>query len=204
VSEVRRSGHAAPNPSGAHRLVESAAARLVRHAGVAAGELVLDLGAGLGAVTRPLARTGARVIAVERDERIGAKLRRRMAGWDNVTVVIGDALWVPLPHRPFRVVANIPFSITTPLLRRLVDSRLVAADVVVEVRAGRRLVSAAAGGGRPELAGWHRRFAFSLGSFLPREQFQPAPPVDAVVLRLRRRQHPAMGRRTRRSDRARR
>jgi 23S rRNA (adenine-N6)-dimethyltransferase len=146
---------------------------------------VLDLGAGLGAVTRALAASGAQVIAVERDERIAGKLAGRMVGHPLVTVVTGDALTIPLPRRSYRVVANIPFSITTPLLRRLIGSRLVAADLVVEHAAGRRL-AAPAPPGRRELAGWQRRYRFSLGPVLPARLFQPPPPVNAVVLRLRR------------------
>jgi 23S rRNA (adenine-N6)-dimethyltransferase len=179
-----RRRRATPDPAGAHALAEHTAARLVHRAGIGPDELVLDLGAGMGAVTRPLARTGARIIAVERDEKVGARLCRRLRGLDNVTVVIGDALRVPLPHRAFRVVANPPFAITTPLLRRLVDSRMTGADLVVAYGAGRRLVGDPA---RPELARWHRRFEFTLGQWIPAARFRPVPPVDAVVLRLRRR-----------------
>jgi 23S rRNA (adenine-N6)-dimethyltransferase len=153
-------------------------------------DLVLDIGAGLGAVTRPLARVGSRVIAVERDARIAQRLRRRMATWPKVAVVTGDALSVPFPGRPFRVVANIPFAITTRLLRRLVHSRMVAADLVVEIGAGRRLAGAP---DRPELVRWHRRFVFTLGRRIPATSFRPAPAVDAVVLHVRRRSAPAPG-----------
>lgn len=194
----RRRATPDPNPSGAHALADRAAARLVADAGIAACELVFDLGAGLGAVTRPLSRTGARVIGVERDARIAATLARQLAQCPNVRVVTGDVLTVPLPGRPYRVVANVPFAITTPLLRRLVDSPLVAADLVVELGAGRRL---AADPVRAELARWHRSFSFTLGPVIPARLFRPAPPVDAVVLRLRRRR-PVRGSRTPRSGRA--
>lgn len=148
---------------------------------------MLDIGAGFGAVTRPLAGTGARVIAVERDERTARRLAIRTAALPNVTVITGDALVVPLPRRPYLVVSNIPFAITMALLRRLVDSQLVAATLVVELSTGRRLVAPALG--RRDLARWHRRFAFTLGPVIPAHGFRPAPSVDAVVLRLRRRGH---------------
>ena len=145
---------------------------------------MLDIGAGLGALTRPLAEAGARVIAVERDPRVARRLAARIAALPNVTVVTEDALRIPLPRRPYRVVANIPFAITIALLRRLVDSRLVAADLLVERGAGRRLAAPPV---RKDLARWHRRFEFSLGPVIPAHQFRPVPSVDAVVLRLRRR-----------------
>jgi 23S rRNA (adenine-N6)-dimethyltransferase len=178
----------APNPPGAHALADTAARRLVRAAGITADDLVFDLGAGRGAVTLPLACTGARVIAVERDPRLAARLARRVAGLPNVSVVAGDALTVPLPGRPYRVVANIPFGITTALLRRLLGTRLAGADLVVELGAGRRL--AAARPDRAELVRWRARFDIALGPVLPARCFRPPPAVDAVVLRLRRRRQP--------------
>jgi 23S rRNA (adenine-N6)-dimethyltransferase len=185
VAAARRTRRAWHNHPGAHALADHLARRLVRDADVHATDLVLDIGAGLGAVTRPLARTGARVIAVERDQRTARRLATRTAELSNVTVITGDALLVPLPHRPYRVVSNIPFAITIALLRRLVDSRLVAADLVVEKRTGWRLAGGPAG--RRDLARWHRRFGFTLGPVIPAHGFHPAPSVDAVVLRLRRR-----------------
>lgn len=146
---------------------------------------MLDIGAGRGALTLPLARTGARVIAIERDARVARTLAVRMSPWPRVSVVVADALVLPLPRRPFQVVANIPFGITMALLRRLVVSPMWRADLVVEHSTGRRL--AACPPTRRELARWHRRFAFSLGPVLPAHLFTPAPPVNAVVLRLRRR-----------------
>ena len=85
---------------------------------------MLDLGAGYGAITAALAVSGARVIAVERDPRSAAVLRRRVSRNPLVSVVEADLREIPLPHRDFLVVANIPFAISTFLLRRLAgDSR---------------------------------------------------------------------------------
>lgn len=177
-----------PNPPGAHALADHVAARLVRQSSVQPGDLVLDLGAGDGALTVPLARTGARVIAVERDGRAVGRLAARVAGYPNVTVVAGDVLGVPLPRRPYAVVANIPFSVTTALLRRLLDSPLAAADLVVEYGAGRLFTAARPG--RAEVLAWQATFQLTHGATLPASCFRPPPAVDALVLRMRRRPQP--------------
>ena len=148
---------------------------------MAAGDLVVDIGAGTGALTSRLVSAGARVIAVElHDDRV-AELRGRFAN-DPVRVVQVDLRQLRLPRRPFRVVANPPFALTTELLRLLLSSeRMVSADVVVERAAARRLVGASAQGAHARL------FQLDLGMALPRRAFSPPPRVDSVVLRVRRR-----------------
>ncbi|WP_213454269.1 ribosomal RNA small subunit methyltransferase A [Rhizomonospora bruguierae] len=178
----RRSAPRPLNPAGVHLLADRVAARLVAEAALAPPDLVLDLGAGLGALTLPLARTGARVIAVERDPRTAQRLAARLADHPNVRVVTGDILDIPLPRRPFSVVANIPFAVTTALLRRLHPSALARAHLVVEAAAGRRL--AAHHPGRLEPLTWQLAHRFTLGRTIPAHQFRPAPPINAVVLRL--------------------
>lgn len=174
-----------PNHPGAHYLRSSRVAEeLVRSAAPRPGQLVLDLGAGAGAVTGPLAASGARVIAVERDPGRIEPLRSRFAGHDRVSVVHGDIRSVPLPHRPYLVVASIPFAITTPLLRRLLDgSRLSGADLVVEWGLAKRLTAA-----RPRdlaTAWWAVRYELRLASRVPARCFAPPPSVDAAHLRIR-------------------
>ena len=111
---------AAPNPRGAHFLRDHALiSQLVRASGACPGRLVLDLGAGHGAITTVLAASGARVIAVERDPQAVRGLRRRLARSPQVSVVAADLREIPLPRRQFLVVANIPFSVSTALLRKL-------------------------------------------------------------------------------------
>jgi 23S rRNA (adenine-N6)-dimethyltransferase len=96
------------------------------------GDLVLDIGAGTGAVTDALIGTGAKVIAVELHRQRVLELRAR---YDRarVTVVQADAGNLRLPRRPFAVVANPPFAILHPLMRRLLapGTRLTAAHLVV-------------------------------------------------------------------------
>ena len=117
------------------------AAELVEQAGVGAGDLVVEIGAGTGVLTEALARRAGRVVAVEYDPRLAERARGRLAGFGNVRVVTADALALPMPRRPFRVVANPPFGSTAAILRRLLGdprTRLERADLVLQEQAARR------------------------------------------------------------------
>jgi len=146
---------------------------------------VLDLGAGGGAITAPLVSAGARVVAVERDARLTRSLERRFAD-GQVRVVRGDLRQVPLPRRPYRVVASIPFAITAALLRKLLDdprTALAGADLLVQWDMARRLATP-----RPRdlaTAWWVARFDLRLERRVPAVCFRPRPRVDAAHLAIR-------------------
>jgi 23S rRNA (adenine-N6)-dimethyltransferase len=173
-----------PRRWGFHRLTDAWARRLVADARVGPGDLVLDIGAGHGALTAPLAATGAQVIAIETHRGRREALHARFPE-PGVRIVDADAAELRLPRRPFRVVANPPFAMTTALLKRLLapGSRLVAADLVLPVPVAVRWAS----GRAPGAARWQRDFDLSLGARLPMEAFRPAARSRCVVLRIRRR-----------------
>lgn len=186
----------APNPAGAHFLRDHALiTQLVRAAGATDGRLVLDLGAGGGAITAGLAEAGARVIAVERDPRLAARLRRRFDGDRRVRVVEADLREVKLPHREFLVVASPPFSLTTALCRRLLGDpavNLAAAELIVQRGTARWLASP-----RPrdaETAWWTARYQVRLTRGVSAASFVPPPGVDAAWLSIRPRVTPAPAR----------
>ena len=177
-------GHAGQARWGWHRLAPSWAERLVADAAIFRGELVLDIGAGTGALTAALVARGARVVAFELHPQRLAALRRRFAGED-VVVVKADVADLRLPRRPFRVVANPPFAHTTAVLSRLLapGSRLVRADIVVQQAAAERW----AAGRAPGAGRWAQVWVAHAGRRLPRSAFEPPPRCDCAVLRLTRR-----------------
>lgn len=169
---------------GWHRLAPTWADRIVADAGISPGDLVVDIGAGTGAVTAPLVAAGARVIAVELHPQRLALLRDRFAD-DDVVVVRADAADLRLPRRPFRVVANPPFAATSQVLKRLLGpgSRLLRADLVVQRAAAHRW----AAGRAPGAGRWARDYEVGMGRTVPRRAFTPRPPVDCSTLVITRR-----------------
>jgi 23S rRNA (adenine-N6)-dimethyltransferase len=170
---------------GWHPLTETWARRIVTDSGVGDTDLVLDVGAGNGALTRPLLATGARVLAVELHPGRLGELRRLAEAEPRLTVVRADATDLRLPRRPFRVVSNPAYAGSTELLVRLLSrgSRLVAADLVVQRQLARRFVE-----GRVTGAGrWAVDFDVRIARALPRSAFHRRPQVDSVVLRVTRR-----------------
>ena len=166
-------------PWGWHQLDSRWSSRLVSLAAIGPGDLVLDVGAGTGAITAKLVRAGASVVAIELHPRRVAILRERFAGLP-VTVVRTDATDLRLPRRAFKVVANPPFGVTTALLRRLTSpsSRLQRATLVLPGWAAMRWTAGRGVGG----AASKRTFTFDLGPRVPLDAFRPPPAASPRIL----------------------
>ena len=157
------------------------------------GELVVDVGAGTGALTVPLARTGVEVWAVEADPVWAQRLAATVAADDRVRVIRADLRALRLPRRPFRVVANPPFGLTTALLALLLDDPArgpARADLVLQREVARK--HAATPPRALHTAAWAPWWEFDLGTAIDREAFRPRPSVDAQVLSIRRRSQPIL------------
>ena len=127
---------------GQNFLVDATVVRgIVDAAELTAGDTVLEIGPGIGTLTQGLAETGARVVAVEVDKKLPAVLAETLKGYDNVTIVPGDILKIDIPQvlglrtgERFKVVANLPYYITTPIIMTLLEQRLPIARLVTMVQ----------------------------------------------------------------------
>jgi 23S rRNA (adenine-N6)-dimethyltransferase len=167
------------------------AAAVVADACIEATDLVLDIGAGRGRLTIPLAQCAREVHAIEVDPLLAEQLRKRFRGHQKVTVIEDDALRMRLPNEEFRVVANIPFGCTGAILRRLLDDPsvpLVRADLIVEW--GVALKRTACWPSTMLNVSRGVIYEFLITRRLPARCFEPAPRVDAAVLSIRRRPVP--------------
>lgn len=145
---------------------------------------ILEIGPGDGALTLPLARLGRPIRALEADPRRAARLDARTPA--HVRIEHADALRHRFDRRPHVVVSNLPFHITTALLRRLLaapgwtDAVLIAQWEVARRRAG-------VGGATQLTAQAAPWFAFELGRRIPRTAYRPMPQVDGGLFAVRRR-----------------
>lgn len=167
--------------------------RIVQAGAPAPGELVLEIGPGLGFLTEALLASGANVVAVEIDSDLIPRLQHKFAAQiraGQLTLVHGDALTVDLeslmPAKgSSRVIANIPYHVTSPLLHRLLLLALPPARIVllVQLEVAER-VAAAPGDWSYLTAFVQARTAASIVARVPREAFEPVPGVDSAILLL--------------------
>jgi 16S rRNA (adenine1518-N6/adenine1519-N6)-dimethyltransferase len=158
------------------------------------GESVIEIGSGDGALTRGLAKTGGRVLAIEIDPRRAAALGRDLAGAD-VTVETGDALEKSIEERlrehglapPAAVVGNLPYNVGTPILRRAVRESAFVSRILATVQkeVARRFTARVGADEYGYLSVYAAFFANSEILFdLPPGAFRPRPKVTSSVLRL--------------------
>ena len=174
--------------------------RIAAEADIAPGDGVLEVGPGVGCLTAELARRAEKVLSLELDERLRGVLAETLADHDNVSVVFSDAVKADLAalcrehlgERPWRVCANLPYNVTTPLLTAFLKAGCFKSiTVMVQKEVAQRLCA------RPG-TGEYGAFTLLVQWFaepellfdVPPHCFVPQPKVTSAVVRLRRRSAP--------------
>ena len=163
---------------------------IVHAAELTPGEPVLEVGPGIGTLTQGLAQSGADVTAIELDRRLLEVLDTTLASYDNVRIVHGDVLKLDVPtimnYKPFKVVANLPYYITTPIIMSLLESKLPIERLVVMVQKEVALRMVAKPGtkdyGALSVAVQYYT-APDIVLDVPPKSFLPAPAVTSSVIR---------------------
>jgi 16S rRNA (adenine1518-N6/adenine1519-N6)-dimethyltransferase len=183
---------------GQHFLIdETVLERIISAAELSPGDIVVEVGPGLGILTEGLAKQGVKVIAVELDSKLVALLKKRMASFPNVKIIHADILKitprqilenelaVSALFQGYKVIANLPYYITSPLLRHFFEDVLQPREMIVMVQkeVGEAMVASP---GDMSLLSVKTQFYSkpSIISYVTSTSFYPPPKVDSVILRL--------------------
>jgi len=162
--------------------------RMIQAARLSPGDTVVEIGPGHGRLTAMLAEQAKMVIAIELDAKLYERLRETLSAYDNIEVVHSDALQYPYETLDaFKVVANIPYYITTPIIFKLFEhrSRLTSITVTVQREVARRIVAGPGGKDYGVLSLMVQYYGQPKLEFIvPRGAFRPVPKVDSAVVRI--------------------
>lgn len=171
--------------------------KILNIADVGPEDVCIEIGPGIGSLTQAIAEKAGRVIAVEIDHRLIPILEENLAEYNNVTIVQSDFLKLDLPEflkeqgvdRPVKVIANLPYYITTPIIMSLFESGIPLASVTVMVQeeVARRMKS---GPGTKDYGALSLAVQYYsepyLAAFVPPNCFIPRPGVGSAVIHLSR------------------
>ncbi len=195
---LRQFGFKPKKSLGQHFLTDEAVLeRILSATELSPGDIVVEIGPGPGILTEGLAKRGATVIAVELDSRLVALLKKRLAAFPDVKIVHADILKVTPSQllqnnllaselaRGYKVIANLPYYITSPVLRHFLEAQPRPSEMVVMVQkeVGEAIAAAP---GKMSLLSVKAQFYSkpAIISYVPAASFYPPPKVDSVILHL--------------------
>ncbi len=197
---LRQSGLKAKKRLGQHFLTDEGALKCILSAAeLSQQDIVVEVGPGLGILTESLAEMAGEVVAVELDSRLASTLAKRLAPFPNVRIIHADILKVPPPQLledyltltelsqsyKYKVVANLPYYITSPIIHHFLEAPLKPSLMVIMVQkeVGEAITSKPS---KMSLLSLSVQFysKATLIAHVPAKSFYPPPKVDSVVLRL--------------------
>lgn len=191
---LRRYGLHARKRLGQHFLIDPGVLEVILEAAsLTPNDVVIEVGPGLGVLTRELAKGAGRVVAVELDDSLAGALQKGLASLNNVSVVNGDVLKLALTdlleesgsQGEYKVVANLPYYITSPVLRHFLEASVKPEIMVVMVQQ-EVAESITAGPGRMSLLSVSVQFYGepAIIDSVPARCFYPSPEVDSAILKI--------------------
>jgi 23S rRNA (adenine-N6)-dimethyltransferase len=166
--------------------------RLVARSSIGPSDVVYEIGPGKGIITAELVRAAEKVVAIEKDPKLVRRLRERFRGVENIEIIEEDFLQFSIRERDYKIFANIPYSITASLVRKILYVPPVPSEayLILQKEPARKF------SGRPSETLFSLLakplFEFQIVAGLKRTDFDPAPDVDSVLLRIARRREPLL------------
>ena len=165
---------------------KGAVKRVINAADIKPDEVILEVGPGLGALTKELAKKAKKVIAVEKDRKMVEILKETLKGFENIEIVQGDILKLKLQiPKPYKIVANLPFHLTAPVIRKFLESANTPKEMtlVVQKEVGQRICARV-----PDmnlLAVSVQVYAEAkIANYVSKKSFWPQPKVDAAIIKI--------------------
>ena len=201
--QLRRLGRGAVKGLGQHFLIDGRVLeRILSAAEITPGDTVVEVGAGLGILTRELARRAGWVIAIEVDARLASALEETLAPLANITIVNADVLETAPEtlievaevgaKAQYKVVANLPYYIAVAVLRHFLEASLKPALMVITVQKEVAQAMVAQPGEMSILSISVQLYGKpSIVDYVPARSFYPAPKVDSAIVRIETYDHPA-------------
>jgi 16S rRNA (adenine1518-N6/adenine1519-N6)-dimethyltransferase len=162
--------------------------RIIDVSGVTHNDLVVEIGPGFGRLTKMLAEAAKKVIAIELDSELFKKLKDELKEFNNIELVNEDVLKYPFEKlEPFKVVSNIPYYITTPIIFRLLEARknLISMTLTIQKEVAERIVA------KPDTKDYgvltlsvQYYTEPEIKFIIPKGAFRPIPKVDSAVIRM--------------------
>ncbi len=162
---------------------------LIEKTGINRSDLVLEIGPGKGLITQQLIKKAGQVIAIEIDKKLATNLRSSFQNLSNIEIIESDFLEWQLPQKPYKVFSNIPFNMTTDIVKKLTEDKNApqAAFLIMQDKAAFRFM------GKPKksqisilLEPW---FDLEIIANINRKEFTPIPKINAVLAKFRKREN---------------
>jgi 16S rRNA (adenine1518-N6/adenine1519-N6)-dimethyltransferase len=174
---------------------KSVVKKLLKTADLKPGDVVLEIGPGLGVLTKEIAEITKKVIAVEKDKKLCEILKQELKNYKNIEIINADALKdnYRLPTKNYKLIANLPFYIATPVIRKFLESNDPPEEMVLMVQKEVAQRITATPPKMSTLAVSVQIYAEpKIISYISKESFRPKPKVNSAIIKITPREKPKL------------